>query len=116
MSIELKGIRPVASAIISGSIAFKPQKIMLGIVQPEHIVTASADTERNLAAEDKSQADGKRNVIRDNCVTADTMRLEGSCETANAELCRCLGVTAHSVADTSREMMRTDEVLADTCR
>ena len=116
MSIELKGIRPVASAIISGSIAFKPQKIMLGIIQPEHIVTASADTERNLAAEDKSQADGKRNVIRDNCVTADTMRWEGSCETVNAELCRCLGVTVHGVADLSRETMRSNEVVADTCR
>ena len=46
MSIELKGICPVASAIIAGSIAFKPQKIILGIVQPEHIVAASADTER----------------------------------------------------------------------
>ena len=99
MSIELKGIRPVASAIISGSIAFKPQKIMLGIIQPEHIVTASADTERNLAAEEQIMAENCRNISRNNCVTADTMRWEGSCETVNSELCRCLGVTVHGVAD-----------------
>ena len=116
MSIELKGIRPVASAIISGSIAFKPQKIILGIVQPEHIVVASADTERNLVAEEQIMAENCRNISRNNCVTADTMRWEGSCETANAEMCRCLGVTVHGVANTSRETMRSNEVLADTCR
>ena len=68
MSIELKGIRPVASAIISGSIAFKPQTIMLGIVQPEHIVTASADTERKLAAEEQIMAEAFRSC--DACVNS----------------------------------------------
>ena len=116
MSIEIKGLHPVATAIIAGSIAFKPQKILVGIIQPEHIVTATADTERKLAAEDKAQADGKRNVIRNNCVMADTMRWECSYETAVAEMCRCLGVSVHGVADSSREMVRTNEVMADTCR
>ena len=116
MSIEIKGLSPVASAIIAGSIAFKPQKILVGIIQPERIVTATADTERKLAAEDKAQADGKRNVIRNNCVMADTMRWECSYETVDAEMCRCLGVSVHGVADSSREMVRTNEVMADTCR
>ena len=116
MSIEIKGLSPVASAIIAGSIAFKPQKILVGIIQPERIVTATADTERKLAAEDKAQADGKRNVIRNNCVMADTMRWECSYETAVAEMCRCLGVSVHGVADSSREMVCTNEVMADTCR
>lgn len=116
MSIEIKGLHPVATAIIAGSIAFKPQKILVGIIQPEHIVTATADTERKLAAEDKAQADGKRNVIRNNCVMADTMRWECSYETAVAEMCRCLGVSVHGVADSSREMVCTNEVMADTCR
>ncbi|MBO6204591.1 MAG: hypothetical protein J6N51_02065 [Selenomonas sp.] len=116
MSIEIKGLHPVATAIIAGSIAFKPQKILVGIIQPEHIVTATADTERKLAAEDKAQADGKRNVIRNNCVMADTMRWECSYETVDAEMCRCLGVSVHGVADSSREMVRTNEVMADTCR
>lgn len=116
MSIEIKGLSPVASAIIAGSIAFKPQKILVGIIQPERIVTATADTERKLAAEDKAQADGKRNVIRNNCVMADTMRWECSYETVDAEMCRCLGVSVHGIADSSREMVRTNEVMADTCR
>lgn len=116
MSIEIKGLHPVATAIIAGSIAFKPQKILVGIIQSEHIVTATADTERKLAAEDKAQADGKRNVIRNNCVMADTMRWECSYETATAEMCRCLGVLVHGVADSSREMVCTNEVMADTCR
>ena len=116
MSIEIKGLSPVASAIIAGSIAFKPQKILVGIIQPERIVTAAADTERKLAAEDKAQADGKRNVIRNNCVMADTMRWECSYETVDAEMCRCLGVSVHGIADSSREMVRTNEVMADTCR
>lgn len=116
MSIEIKGLHPVATAIIAGSIAFKLQKILVGIIQPEHIVTATADTERKLAAEDKAQADGKRNVIRNNCVMADTMRWECSYETVDAEMCRCLGVSVHGVADSSREMVRTNEVMADTCR
>lgn len=116
MSIEIKGLHPVATAIIAGSIAFKPQKILVGIIQPEHIVTATADTERKLAAEDKAQADGKRNVIRNNCVMADTMRWECSYETAVAEMCRCLGVSVHGIADSSREMVCTNEVMADTCR
>lgn len=116
MSIEIKGLHPVATAIIAGSIAFKPQKILVGIIQPEHIVTATADTERKLAAEDKAQADGKRNVIRNNCVMADTIRWECSYETVDAEMCRCLGVSVHGVADSSREMVRTNEVMADTCR
>ena len=116
MSIEIKGLSPVASAIIAGSIAFKPQKILVGIIQPERIVTATADTERKLAAEDTAQADGKRNVIRNNCVMADTMRWECSYETVDAEMCRCLGVSVHGVADSSREMVRTNEVMADTCR
>ena len=116
MSIEIKGLSPVASAIIAGSIAFKPQKILVGIIQPERIVTATADTERKLAAEDKAQADGKRNVIRNNCVMADTMRWECSYETVDAEMCRCLGVSVHGIADSSREMACTNEVMADTCR
>ena len=116
MSIEIKSLHPVATAIIAGSIAFKPQKILVGIIQPEHIVTATADTERKLAAEDKAQADGKRNVIRNNCVMADTMRRECSYETVDAEMCRCLGVSVHGVADSSREMVCTNEVMADTCR
>ncbi len=116
MSIEIKGLHPVATAIIAGSIAFKPQKILVSIIQPEHIVTATADTERKLAAEDKAQADGKRNVIRNNCVMADTMRWECSYETVDAEMCRCLGVSVHGVADSSREMVCTNEVMADTCR
>ena len=116
MSIEIKGLSPVASAIIAGSIAFKPQKILVGIIQPERIVTATADTERKLAAEDTAQADGKRNVIRNNCVMADTIRWECNYETVDAEMCRCLGVSVHGVADSSREMVRTNEVMADTCR
>ena len=116
MGIEIKGLHPVATAIIAGSIAFKPQKILVGIIQPERIVTATADTERKLAAEDKAQADGKRNVIRNNCVMADTMRWECSYETVNAEMCRYLGVSVHGVADSSREMVCTNEVMADTCR
>ena len=47
---------------------------------------------------------------------ADTMLWEGSCETVNAELYRCLGVTVQGVANTSRETMRSNEVPADTCR
>ena len=31
-------------------------------------------------------------------------------------MCRCLGVSVHGVADSSREMVRTNEVMADTCR
>lgn len=116
MSIELKVLRPVASAIITGSIAFKPQKMLVSIIQLEHIVTASADTERKLATEDKAQADGKRNVIRNNCVMADTMRLECSFEMVSAETCRCSGVSVHGIADSSRETVRTNEIVADTCR
>ncbi|WP_051650264.1 hypothetical protein [Selenomonas sp. AB3002] len=116
MSIELKGLRPVASAIITGSIAFKPQKMLVSIIQPEHIVTASADAERKLAAENIARADGRRNVIRETCVMADTKRWECSYETVNAETCRCLGVSVHGVADSSRETMCTNEVVADACR
>ena len=47
---------------------------------------------------------------------ADTMRWECSYETAVAEMCRCLGVSVHGVADSSREMVCTNEVMADTCR
>ena len=116
MSIELKGLHPVASAIISGSIAFKPQKILVSIIQPERIVTASADTERKLAAEEQVQADGRRNIARNNCIMADVVRWEHRCEMAVAEAERCLGMTVQGLADSSREILRTNEVAADTCR
>ena len=116
MSIELKGLYPVASAIIVGSIVFKPQKLLAGIIQPEHIVTAVVYTERKLSAEEQAQADGRRNVARSNLVMADTARWDYSCEAVNATMSRCLGVTVQRTADALRETVRNNEMAADTCR
>ena len=116
MSIELKGLHPVATAIISGSISFKPQKILASIIQPERIVTASADTGRKLMAEEQAMADSRRNVVINNCAVAEAVRREYRYETAGAETERCLGMMVQGLADSSREILHTNEVAATTCR